>query len=440
MNPLSLDLPWGRGMSPLHEHRFTDLGARPTAEAPRPQLPRGLGRSYGDVCVNDGGALLHAFRNDRLLAFDEATGVLTAEAGATIADLAATFLPRGWFPPVVPGTRFVTLGGAIANDVHGKNHAMAGTFGRHVAALTLVRSDRRSDRSGDRSEPIELTPTDPLFSATVAGLGLTGLIERVQLRLERVAGPLIEQETLVFQGIEAFHALEDASSAWPFTVGWLDTLDRNLRGVFFRGRFVASDASSPEPRPPRRLPPITPPEWLLGRPTARLFNALYFRTQQAATAARQHVSPWVYFWPLDALADWNRLYGRRGFIQYQFVVPTGDAARNVERVLVLLREAGVASYLSVIKRFGAVASPGLLSFPIAGTTVTLDIPAPDARTLEELDHADRLVLEAGGRLYPAKDRRMRPETFKAMYPQWRDLEAMRDPALSSSFWRRVTAA
>lgn len=436
MIPLSLDLPWGRGMAPVHEHRFTDLGARPTAEVPRPQLPRGLGRSYGDVCVNDGGVLLHTFRNDRLLAFDEATGLLTAEAGATIADLAATFLPRGWFPPVVPGTRLVTLGGAIANDVHGKNHATAGTFGRHVSALTLVRSDRGSDRC----EPIELTPADPLFTATIAGLGLTGLIERVQLRLERVAGPLIEQETLVFRGIEAFHALENASSAWPFTVGWLDTLDRNLRGVFFRGRFVASDTSMPEPCPPRRLPPITPPGWLLGRPTARLFNALYFRTQQAATAARQHVSPWVYFWPLDALADWNRLYGRRGFIQYQFVVPQEGATQSVERVLRLFREAGVASYLSVIKRFGSVSSPGWMSFPLAGTTVTLDIPSPDLRTLELLDRADRLVLEAGGRLYPAKDRRMRPETFRAMYPQWRELEAMRDPALSSSFWRRVTAA
>jgi FAD/FMN-containing dehydrogenase len=432
MIPLSLDLPWGRGMTPLHEHRFTDLGARPRTEVTRPQLPRGLGRSYGDVCVNDGGALLHTFRNDRLLAFDEASGMLTAEAGATIADLAATFLPRGWFPPVVPGTRFVTLGGAIANDVHGKNHATSGTFGRHVTGIALVRSDRGG--------PIELTPDDPLFPATVAGLGLTGLIERVQLRLERLPGPAIEQETLVFRGIEAFHALEDASGAWPFTVGWLDTLDRSLRGVFFRGRFVPADAAFPEPPPPRRLPPISPPGWLLGRPTARLFNALYFRTQQAATAARQHVSPWAYFWPLDALADWNRLYGRRGFVQYQFVVPGSDATRSIEQVLALLREAGVASYLSVIKRFGAVASPGLLSFPMAGTTVTLDIPAPDPRTLEVLDRADRLVLEAGGRLYPAKDRRMRPDTFKAMYPQWQALEAMRDPALSSSFWRRVTAA
>ena len=432
MIPLSLDLPWGRGMSPVHDHRFIDLGARPTAEVPRPQLPRGLGRSYGDVCVNDGGVLLHTFRHDRLLAFDETTGLLSAEAGATIADIAATFLPRGWFPPVVPGTRFVTLGGAIANDVHGKNHATTGTFGRHVTALTLLRSDR--------ADALELAPGDALFSATVAGLGLTGLIERVQLRLERVAGPLIEQETLVFRGIEAFHALENASSAWPFTVGWLDTLDRHLRGVFFRGRFVAAEGVFSALATPRRLPPISPPRWLLGRPSARLFNALYFRSQQAGTAARRRVSPWVYFWPLDRLADWNRLYGRCGFIQYQFVVPTDNAARNVERVIALLREAGVASYLSVIKRFGAVASPGLLSFPMAGTTVALDIPSPDTRTFEVLDRADRLVLEAGGRLYPAKDRRMRPETFKAMYPQWRELEALRDPALSSSFWRRVTAA
>ncbi|MFN3630263.1 MAG: FAD-dependent oxidoreductase, partial [Casimicrobiaceae bacterium] len=342
MNPLSLDLPWGRGLSPVHEHRYTDLGARPSPEARAPQLPRGLGRSYGDVCVNDGGVLLHTYRNDRLLAFDEATGELTAEAGATIADIAATFLPRGFFPPVVPGTRFVTLGGAVANDVHGKNHASAGTFGCHVTGLTLLRSDR--------SEPIELGPTEPLFRRTIAGLGLTGLISHVRLKLERVAGPLIEQETLVFYGIEAFHALEETSEPWPFTVGWLDTLDRNLRGVFFRGRFVASDAVLPQPGEPRRLPPFTPPGWLLGRPTARMFNALYFRAQQAATAARLRVSPWAFFWPLDALADWNRLYGRRGFIQYQFVVARAGAARNNEHGLALVRAAGVASDHSVIQR------------------------------------------------------------------------------------------
>jgi len=431
MGPLSLDQPWGRGFRPRHHHYFFDAAADAPAAPATPWLPRGLGRSYGDVCINDGGALLHTYRHDRLLAFDAASGILTAEAGASIADITAVFLPRGWFLPVVPGTRFVTLGGAVANDVHGKNHGSAGTFGCHVKGLRL----RRSDCAG----PFDLSPGDPLFAATVGGLGLTGLIETVSVRLERIPGPWIEQETQLFEGIAGYHALEDASADWPYTVGWIDTLDKRLRGVFFRGRHAASAGDAPaRPPAPRRIPPVGLPSIVLGRMTARAFNALYYRAQQAATAHRRQLSPYPFFWPLDALANWNRLYGRNGFLQYQLVVPRPQAETTIEAILALFRREGLASYLAVIKRFGSVRSPGLLSFPLAGTTVALDIPAPDARVHAVLDAADALVVAAGGRLYPAKDARMKGTTFCAGYPNWERLEALRDPAVSSSFWRRVT--
>ena len=432
MNPQSLDQPWGRGFRVEHRHAFADGATLPAA----PFLPRGLGRSYGDVCLNDGGTLLHTFRRDRLLAFDEASGVLHCESGATLGDIAQVMLPHGWFLPVVPGTRYVTVGGAIANDVHGKNHHIKGTFGRFVDAMTLMRSDRAA--------PFELTATDPAFATTIAGLGLSGLMLDVRLRLMRVPGPGIEQETHRFggrdgSGIDDYLELDADSSGWAYTVGWIDTLDRGLRGVFFRGRHAEGPASWFAPQPSRLTLPIDAPPWLLGHGSAKAFNALYYHLQSRRKPQRKQVPIWPFFFPLDAIGGWNRAYGRRGFIQYQFVVPTAAARETVPRILAHLRDAGVASHLAVIKTFGEIASPGILSFPMAGTTVALDIPAPDARDLSALDRADAMVADAGGRVYPAKDARMSPAMFRRFYPRWHELEAARDPAISSSFWRRVTA-
>ncbi len=435
MNPLSLEQPWGRGFSARQSHAFVDGGEFPQLAGTL--LPRGLGRSYGDVCVNDGGTLLHTFRRDRLLAFDPSTGVLTCEAGAALADIAQTVLPHGWFLPVVPGTRYVTVGGAIANDVHGKNHHMRGTFGRAVRRVTLRRSD-----TGIQS----LGATDPMFAHTVAGLGLTGLIEDATVQLDRVPGPGIEQDTLLFGGnksgggIDDYLALDAESKSWNYTVGWIDTMDRNLRGVFFRGKHCDGPKEWLAPSAPKLALPLDAPQWLRGRWSARALNATYFRVQSTNTASRATIPLWQFFFPLDAVTAWNRAYGKRGFIQYQFVVPNDAARETVPRILAHLRESNVASYLAVIKTFGEIHSPGLLSFPMPGTTVALDVPAPSDADRRALDRADAMVADVGGRVYPAKDARMSTSMFQRFFPQWREHEAARDPAISSSFWRRVALA
>ena len=434
MNPLSLDQPWGRGYNATHTHAYAKNGAVPSGGSTS-VLPRGLGRSYGDVCVNDGGTLLHTFRHDRLLAFDEVNGVLTCEGGASLADIAQALLPHGWFLPVVPGTRYVTVGGAIANDVHGKNHHLNGTFGRYVHEIKLSRSDRPAVHT--------LSPADALFGATISGLGLTGLIQEVKLQLQRVRGPGIEQQTQLFGGdgtIDGYLAMDMASKNWEYTVGWIDTMDTNLRGVFFRGRHCEGPKVWLAPEAARLTLPMDAPRWLLGAWSAKTFNALYYRAQSMRTATRETIPLWQFFFPLDAVNAWNRAYGKRGFVQYQFVVPTATAREVVPKVLTHLRDARVASYLAVIKTFGGLPSPGIMSFPMAGTTVALDIPAPTDADRRALDRADAMVVDAGGRVYPAKDARMSAAIFQQFFPQWRALEAARDPAISSSFWRRVTAS
>ena len=431
MTPISLDQPWGRGFKAAHTHSF----ASDQPQIEKSTLPRGLGRSYGDVCVNDGGALLHTFRRDRLLAFDDATGVLTCEAGASLADVAQTLLPRGWFLPVVPGTRYVTVGGAIANDVHGKNHHGAGNFGRFVKSVQLHRSDWQTT--------LALAPNDAMFPWVIGGIGLSGLISEATVQMKPVPGPGIVQETKLFGGdggIDNYLALDAASSAWEYTVGWIDTLDRGLRGVFFRGKHCAGPDEWLAPKPASLTLPIDAPQWVLGRWSAKAFNAAYYRAQSMRTAQRETIPLWQFFFPLDAVNAWNRAYGKRGFIQYQFVVPIEAARETVPRILAHLREANVASYLAVIKTFGALPSPGRMSFPMPGTTVALDIPAPNGNDLRALDRADAMVADVGGRVYPAKDARMSAAMYQRFFPLWRELEAMRDPAISSSFWRRVSTA
>ncbi len=429
MNPISLDQPWGRGSNAAHTHTFADDNPPLTQNF----LPRGLGRSYGDVCVNDGGALLHTFRRDRLLEFDDAHGLLTCEAGASLADIAQALLPRGWFLPVVPGTRFVTVGGAIANDVHGKNHHIAGTFGRFLTRVQLHRSDWQSTQS--------VSNTDTMLPWVIGGLGLSGVIREATVQMKRVPGPGIMQETKLFGGdgsIDDYLALDEASAPWEYTVGWIDTLDRGLRGVFFRGQHCEGPDEWLAPNPARFTMPVDAPQWVLGRWSAQAFNAAYYRAHSMRTALRETIPLWQFFFPLDAVNAWNRAYGKRGFIQYQFVVPDEASRETVPRILAHLREANVASYLAVIKTFGALASMGHMSFPMPGTTVALDIPAPNANDLRALDRADAMIADVGGRVYPAKDSRMSAAMYQRFFPQWRELEAMRDPAISSSFWRRVT--
>jgi FAD/FMN-containing dehydrogenase len=405
----------------------------------RSLLPYGCGRSYGDACLNDGGVLIETRRLDHLLRFDAANGVLEAESGVTLAVILELVVPRGFFLPVTPGTKFVTLGGAIANDVHGKNHHRSGTFGRHVLSLELSRSDgTRTTCSPDENAN--------LFRATIGGLGLTGLITRATIRLPRVASSWIAMESVKYGSLDEFAALTAESDAsFEYTVAWADSTatGRSLgRGHFLRGNHAApgeAPSESPPSRPePAMSVPVDCPEWTLSGPAVRAFNMLYFH-RQPARVARRIVGYDPFFYPLDAIGRWNRLYGRRGFHQFQGVVPRGGD--GFEAVRELFRRVGghrTGSFLTVVKTFGDLASPGLLSFPRPGVTVTFDIPHEGEATIAFLRSLDAIVRESGGAVYPAKDSCMPPESFRAYYPKWEEFSKFIDPAFSSSFWRRVT--
>jgi FAD/FMN-containing dehydrogenase len=430
-------LSWGRVQRFRHRvHRLDWLTGDALAclqRDPGSMLPFGLGRSYGDVCLNDGGALLDTSPLTRLIAFDPKTGLLRCEAGLSIADLLRFAVPRGFFVPVTPGTKYVTLGGAIANDVHGKNHHGAGTFGRHVPRFELARSD------GSRLE-CSREKNAELYRATIGGLGLTGLITWVEVQLKPIESSRIDVESIRFESLEEFLEIEhDSALRCEYTVAWVDTLHRGgVRGLYMRGAHAAGSARGDlrVPRDSKLMVPFDAPEILLGSASMKAFNELYYRKQLARMkATRQSYEP--FFYPLDAVLAWNRLYGRRGFFQFQCAIPH-DRVETLKAILDRISASQNGSFLAVLKTFGELASPGLMSFPRPGLTLTLDFASRGERTTRLLAELDELTRTAGGRLYPAKDSTMSRESFVQGYPEARELARYVDPKFSSSFWRRVT--
>lgn len=413
-------------------HLMPDGETLPSVEGPL--LAYGQGRSYGDVCLNNDGTLLDTEALNRVLAFDAETGVVRCEAGVTLANLLALVVPRGWFLPVTPGTKFVSVGGAIANDVHGKNHHRDGTFGRFVRRFELW----RSDGSKRVCSPDENTD---LFRATMAGLGLTGLIRWAEIQLIPVQSDQINLRRERFDSLDAFFAINaEANARSRYTVAWIDTTATGSklgRGLYIEGDHAPGSLPKPEnASTPRIRIPLDAPGGLLNKATVRAFNAVYYRQQLRPVVRKQtHYEP--FFYPLDALGDWNRLYGTRGFFQYQCVVPHTDGHAAIRAILDRIARSGEASFLAVLKTFGDLASPGLLSFPQPGVTLALDFPNRGARTRVLFAELDALVREAGGRLYPAKDACMSGEDFRRFYPEWETFAEHIDPAFSSSFWRRV---
>lgn len=429
---------WGRVVRATHHvatPRFIDeLPALVTAGAHHAHgvLASGLRRSYGDSALNADGALIETRALDRLVSFDATTGLLAAEGGISIRDVLAFAIPRGFFLPVTPGTKFVTLGGAVANDVHGKNHHRAGTFGRWVRQLSLLRSDG--------SQHV-LTPEDTtgLFAATIGGLGLTGMITHVVLQLKPIASSDMIVETIPFDDLAGFFALSRQSAAsHEYSVAWIDCLaggQRLGRGLMTRADHapIGERAASSKPGP---TVPLDMPEFMLSRLSVAAFNSLYnWRGSRGAGTRTVPYDP--YFYPLDSLQHWNRLYGRRGMYQYQSVVPAAVAPEATAEMLKTISAAGAGSFLAVLKEFGEIPSPGLLSFPYPGTTLALDFPNRGAETLHLLARLDSIVREAGGRLYPAKDGRLPADLFRSGYPGIDRFVAHLDPGFSSSFWRRM---
>jgi FAD/FMN-containing dehydrogenase len=426
---------WGR-YPPSRPARVIDLT---WATAPPPAddllLPYGLGRSYGDVPLNNGHTLLDTSRLNRFRSFDEVTGLLECEAGTTLDDILRLAVPRGWFLPVTPGTKFVTVGGCIANDIHGKNHHRAGTFGRHVRSFELLRSDgARLHCSAEENAA--------LFRATIGGLGLTGLITTASIQLRPIESADVIVERVPFRSLDEFDDLSRACDAThEYTVAWFDSFaGRHSRGIFFRGNHapVSLGARGGIRKRQLRLPhsKLTAP--FLNPLTVRAFNTAYFLANARPKPQRLHYAP--FFYPLDAIANWNSIYGSAGFLQYQCVVPESAGLEPVGEILDLAAWSRLASFLTVIKKFGALPSPGLLSFPRAGTTICFDFAARKMDTLlPMLERCDDVVEAAGGSVYPAKDARMSGARFRRFFPQWEELQELADPRFSSSFWRRVTA-
>ena len=403
-------------------------------DQPASLLPYGNGRSYGDACINQSGTLLHTRGLAHFIEFDESTGELECGAGVLFADIIDVFMARGWFLPVTPGTRFVTVGGAIANDVHGKNHHRAGSFGDHVMSLRLLRSD---------SGLIECSRSQnaALFAATIGGLGLTGLIVAARFRLRRIESGWMNVTSTRFRSIAEFLELDDkAEQSSEYSVSWIDCL--SARGDALKGVCLSADHAAPggtpsyPAAPKMKDVPLTPPFSLIAGWSLRIFNQAYFAASQDSTGAQQSVFP--YFYPLDAIGHWNRIYGARGFFQFQCVVPRDSAA--VSRLLDIIARSGQGSFLAVLKGFGARPAPGMLSFCRPGITLALDFANRGPKTLELLAALDRQVLDAGGAVYPAKDATMSPELFRNGYPRLAEFKNYIDPRFSSSLWRRLKEA
>lgn len=420
--------------------------AMPAAEAvklmkrgkagPGSLLAYGNGRSYGDTCQNPEGSLVDMRGVNRILSFDARAGIIKAEAGALLCDIIAHAAPHGFFPAVVPGTQFVTLGGAIANDVHGKNHHHRGTFGCHVVSFTLLRSDGRTYKCSASENP-------RLFAATIGGMGLTGLILSASIRLIRVPSLDVIEQVMRFRDLaEYFDLAEAADAANEYAVAWIDQLagGRSIgRGLLLTGNHAEHGVRAASAAGARLAVPFQPPVSVLNRPFLKAFNAAYRWRKGRATGL--HRTPYQgFFFPLDGVRGWNRLYGPKGLFQHQSVIPEETARQAIPVLLAATRNAGQGSFLTVLKRFGAQRSPGLLSFPRPGYTLTLDFPNRGASTLALLERLDAITVAAGGAVNPYKDARMGPDTFEASFPDWRRLEALRDPAFVSGFWTRTALA
>lgn len=399
-------------------------------------LAFGNGKSYGDSCHNDQGTLVDMRRTDKLVSFDQQTGLLTAQAGMLLSTIIAIAAPHGYFLPVTPGTRFVTLGGAIANDVHGKNHHRRGTFGCHVERFDLLRSD---------GSIIECSPAmnSPLFKATIGGLGLTGIILTASLQLMKVNSLDVIERIQAFGSLEEYFELAvQADNDNEYAVAWVDQLasgKRTGRGVLITGNHADNGNFEAGVKASRLDVPFDLPVSALNYPSLKLFNAAYYHLK--GRKAEPHLTDYrSFFYPLDQVSNWNRLYGQAGLFQHQSVIPEDQACAIIPQMLAATREARQNSFLTVLKRFGDIKSPGMMSFPQPGYTLTVDFPNRGSRTLALLERLDRMTIEAGGRVNPYKDQRMSAVAFKSGFLNWRDLERERDPAINSNFWRRTALA
>lgn len=432
---------WGRLSDEIHQTK--SLYCRLETHKQLQLLPNtneflayGMGRSYGDACLNSSATLLLTKGLNHLISFDAISGVLECESGVLLKDIQELMIPRGWMLAVTPGTQMITVGGAIANDVHGKNHHIHGSFGDTLLNISLLRTN---------GEVIECDPQNnsPWFEATLGGIGLTGIIMKAKIQLRKVQGPWLDKQTIVYNNLPEFFALcEESEKNWEYTVSWFDCLrlgqknkKQNVRGIFMRANHHLNlDKSSPIFK--SRTIPLTPPISLVNKLSLSLFNSTYFYLNKFKIApTTAHYQP--FFYPLDGINDWNKIYGPKGFYQYQFVIPREFATEALELLLQQIARYATGSFLAVLKTFGNRTSRGMLGFPQPGVTLALDFPNLDHRTHHLMNTLDLIVKESGGKIYLAKDARMSRAVFEATYPRLNEFLKYRDQGISSDMSKRL---
>lgn len=424
---------WGRLSADRHHtvclHDPSEINSL-ICQGGRPGVAYGMGRSYGDACLNPEGTLWVTTGLDHFISFDDSTGRLICEAGVLLKDIQKLAIPRGWALPVSPGTQMVTVGGAVANDVHGKNHHVYGSFGDHLLSLTIVRTNGEVLRCGPSERP-------DWFFATVGGLGLTGLIVQAEIQLRRIIGPWLDTETVRYTNLKEFFDLADASEEdWEHTVAWFDCLGGGGgRGLFTRGK-PTDVGDRPAPIRSQFRMPIVPPISLVNRFSLRIFNECYYYLKKIQTGrVVTHYESFLY--PLDSVLEWNRMYGPNGFFQYQCVVPREVGNDAIRSMLKEIASSECGSFLAVLKTFGDRQPVGMLSFTRPGVTLALDFPNRGIVTRTLFERLDTIVREAKGRIYLAKDARMPRDLFEESYPLVAEFLKYRDSGISSALSRRL---
>jgi len=396
-------------------------------------LAFGNGRSYGESCLAISNNVIHTRPLNRFISADWNNGVIKAEAGITLEEIINIIIPKGWFLPVTPGTKYATLAGAIANDVHGKNHHKRGTFGRYIKSFSLIRSESAPSICSLQNNP-------KLFSATIGGLGLTGIIEWAELQLIPITSSAMDVETIRFESLGEFFSLSsELDVSHEYSVAWVDCLAKGEslgRGVFMAANHSVDGDLLVSAKSKISIP-FSPPISVINKLTLRFFNSIYYRFHQAGRSKSiQNYDS--FFYPLDRILNWNRIYGKKGFQQYQCIIPSLNSELAIKEILTSIAKVGGGSFLAVMKICGDISSPGLLSFPIPGVSLALDFPEHKNFNQKLFLQLDAIVREAKGRLYPAKDAHMSGQDFRHFYPAWEELENLRDPALNSHFWNKVT--
>jgi FAD/FMN-containing dehydrogenase len=431
-------LSWGRHFKyghrvfvPSSASRVQEILTEKSEDSRKPILAYGSGRSYGDCCLNDGGSLVDMRALDRILFFDTQTGIIRCEPGVTLSVVMEKAVPHGWVLPVIPSSGFVTIAGALCGDVHGRNHPTSGTFGGHVRSLRLIRSDSA------RAIRCSMDENRDLFRATVGGLGMTGLVVELELQLTRVPSGFLRVSHESFEGVDSLLRMHGNRNS-EFRTFWVDalTLSKRFCGIVVYGDWTKEIGVEEKPGLARFFPPVVPFR-VVNRLTVRALNTVY---RKLAPSEKAHIMHYrSFFYQLDSVPHWNRYLGRSGFLQYQFVLPE----KKTDRLSCMLDEIAKSSetvFLMILKSFGSARSPGILSFPMRGLAGAFDFVFRGESTRALFRRLDSIVREAGGRLNPVKDSLMTPADFKNDYPGWREVESLRDPRISSSFWRRVACA